>query len=564
MISVSGKEWRENKINRNLIEKINQKHNFSKIVSKLVISRNFDNEEIHLIENNLELTNIFKNNIDFIEASKLVINSINNKEKICILGDYDVDGSTSTALLIKFFEYLKHSYFYYIPDREKDGYGPSVQLFEKLILKKPKLVIMVDCGSSSTKAIDFLNKHKIKSLVIDHHEIYKPYPKANVIINPKKNNGYSKYDYLCATSLTYFFLEILKIKTNCKIRLRKLLIYVLLATICDVMPLRKLNKLISIIALKEFRFEDNQTLRQLFDLSNKKNKINISDLGFLIGPILNSGGRLGKSNYATELLSSNNLQIIKQRSEQLISLNIKRRTIENIILDNLDFKKIGSENENAIIHYDTNISEGLLGIIAARLKEYFNKPAIVVTKSNNLLKGSARSVYGYNIGKTIKNLLDKDIILNGGGHNMAAGFTLKEKNLNSLKNFINNDLKKNKIYNNNFLRYDSELSVKALNKDFVNDINKIGPFGNGNFAPIFFFKDLKVIKYKILNKKYISCILKSKIGSTINSILFDTINNKIGYYLTNYKKHFNVVGQIDENFYNNKKNVQLIIKDLIL
>ncbi len=564
MISVSGKEWRENKINHNLIEKINQKHNFSKIVSKLVISRNFDNEEIHLIENNLELTNIFKNNIDFIEASKLVTNSINNKEKICILGDYDVDGSTSTALLIKFFEYLKHSYFYYIPDREKDGYGPSVQLFEKLILKKPKLVIMVDCGSSSTKAIDFLNKHKIKSLVIDHHEIYKPYPKANVIINPKKNNGYSKYDYLCATSLTYFFLEILKIKTNCKIRLRKLLIYVLLATICDVMPLRKLNKLISIIALKEFRFEDNQTLRQLFDLSNKKNKINISDLGFLIGPILNSGGRLGKSNYATELLSSNNLQIIKQRSEQLISLNIKRRTIENIILDNLDFKKIVSENENAIIHYDTNISEGLLGIIAARLKEYFNKPAIVLTKSNNLLKGSARSVYGYNIGKTIKNLLDKDIILNGGGHNMAAGFTLKEKNLNSLKNFINNDLKKNKIYNNNFLRYDSELSVKALNKDFVNDINKIGPFGNGNFAPIFLFKDLKVIKYKILNKKYISCILKSKIGSTINSILFDTINNKIGYYLTNYKKYFNVVGQIDENFYNNKKNVQLIIKDLIL
>ena len=205
MISVSGKKWIEQKVDKNLAEKIRQDYNFSKIVSQLVVSRNFNQNEIHLIENNLQLSNIFKKNRDFIKSVELLEISIKNKENICILGDYDVDGSVSTSLLVRFFETLNHPYFYYIPDREKDGYGASKTLFKKLIKKKPKLIIMVDCGSTSLEAIDYLNKNNIKSLIIDHHEINKPYPKANVIINPKKNNGYIEYDYLCATSLVISF-----------------------------------------------------------------------------------------------------------------------------------------------------------------------------------------------------------------------------------------------------------------------------------------------------------------------------------------------------------------------
>jgi Single-stranded DNA-specific exonuclease len=272
----------------------------------LIVSRKFDENEIYLIENNLNLTNIFKNNPDFSDAIKLVIQALKNKEKICIVGDYDVDGSASTSLLVNFFQNLNQPFFYYIPDRVKDGYGVSKKLFEKLILKKPELVIMVDCGSTSIDAVNYLNKNSIKSLIIDHHEINKPYPKANVIINPKKDNGYIKYDYLCATALTYFFLETLVSKIQYKNNLRKYLIYVLLATVCDVMPLRKFNRLISITVLKEFKITDNPVFEKLYKLNNKKNKINVNDLGYLIGPILNAGGRLAKSNYATELLSSNN------------------------------------------------------------------------------------------------------------------------------------------------------------------------------------------------------------------------------------------------------------------
>ena len=564
MISVSGRKWKEKEVNKNLVEKIQQENKFSKILSQLIVSRDFDKDEIYLIKNELNLSNIFQGNKDFIDSVQLLENSINNKENICILGDYDVDGSAATSLFVRYFESLNHPYFYYIPDRENDGYGASKKLFEKLILKKPKLVIMVDCGSTSIEAVDFLNKNNIKSLVIDHHEIYKPYPKANVIINPKKDNGYLRYDYLCATSLSYFFLEILSKKICCKINLRKFLIYVLLATVCDVMPLRKLNRLISITALKEFNIDDSSAFKELYNLNNRKNKICIDDLGYLIGPILNSGGRLGKSNYATELLSTNNYKIIKQKSFELVNLNIKRREIENIILNSINFDEIKKHNEDVIIHYDPNINEGLIGIIAARLKEHFDKPTIVITSSDNLLKSSARSTNYYNIGKLVKRLLDNNIILNGGGHNMAAGFIFKKENLSNLKNFISNDFINNSTFNNNTFEYDAEILPTGFNKDFFNDIKMIEPFGNENPLPTFLFRELKVIKSKILNKRHISSILKSKIGVSINSISFNSLNSKIGEYLLDYKKYFNVVGQINENFWNNKKTLQLIIKDITL
>jgi len=564
MISVSGKKWEQKKNNKNLIEKLKQDYDFSEILSKLIISRKFDNDEINTIHNELKLNNIFLKNDDFEKSIELVSKSINNKENICILGDYDVDGSAATSLFIRFFQSIKHPFFYYIPDREKDGYGASKKLFQKLILKKPKLIIMVDCGSTSNEAVAFLNDNKIKSLIIDHHEINKPYPEANVIINPKKNNGYIEYDYFCATTLVYFFLDLLSQKIKNKILMTDYLIYVLLATVCDVMPIRKLNRLIAITTLKSFDINKNVAFNTLFNLNDKKNKLSINDLGYLIGPILNAGGRLGKSNYATELLSSNNIDIINMRSKELIKLNNKRKKIETLILDEIDFQNIEDKNKDIIIYYNPNINEGLIGIIAARLKDFFNKPSIVITNSNNLLKGSARSVYNYNIGRVIKNLLDKDIIISGGGHNMAAGFTLKKNKLKNFENFILTDFLNTGISKNHACLYDAEVSSLAFNIDFYNDIKNLEPYGTGNPLPTFLFRDLKVIKATILTGKHISLIFKSKVGFSINSISFNSVNSKIGEYLLNYKNSLNVLGQINENIWNNKKKLQLTIKDVIL
>ena len=302
MISVSGKIWTEQKVNKNLVEKFKQDYGFDDVLSKLIISRNYDTSEIYGINNNQKLINIFKDDKDFDNASIILINAINNNENICILGDYDVDGACATSLLVRYFNHINQKHFFYIPDRTEDGYGASKKLFQKLILKKPNLVIMVDCGSTSSDAIEYLNKHNIKSIIIDHHEINKPYPKSNVIINPKKEPLYKEKSFLCASSLTYFFLDILIKKTKSNFRLSNLLIYVFLATICDVMPLRKINKIIAHHTIDNFILKNNTALSFIFDLYKLKKKITVDDLGFLIGPIINAGGRLNHSKYAVELL----------------------------------------------------------------------------------------------------------------------------------------------------------------------------------------------------------------------------------------------------------------------
>ena len=564
MISVSGKKWTERNINKNSVDKIKQDYGFSEILAKLIVSRKFDETEIFNINNDLEITNKFLDNIDYILATDILTNSIKNKEKICILGDYDVDGCSSTSLLVRFFKFIKHPYFYYIPDREKDGYGASKKLFKKLILKQPQLIIMVDCGSTSNEAVSFLNDNKIKSIIIDHHEINRPYPKSTVIINPKKNDGYSEYNYLCATTLTYFLLDIVNKKNKIKFKLSNLLIYVLLATVCDVMPMRYLNRIITINTLKKFDIKKNILFNILFQLHKKKDKLTIDDLGYLIGPIINSSGRLGKPVLSAELLTSDDSEFVRRNSEILIKLNNKRKIIEKKILDKINFRKIEKENQNIVIYLNKNINEGLIGIIASRLKDYFGKPSIVITKSNNIFKGSARSTNDYNIGNIIKTLCDKKIIEKGGGHNLAAGFIIQEKNISILNKFIQKDFynKTSKLIST--FNYDEELSSTAINLSFANEINKLQPFGNGNQLPIFLFKKFKVIKSNIINSRHINAILKPAKGPTVNAISFNSVNTEIANYLLSYKNDINVTAQINLNIYNNKKRLQLNIKDVFI
>ena len=564
MISVSGKIWTQQNVNKNLVEKVKQDYGFSDILSQLIISRKYDLSEIYGIKNKQKIKNLFKDDNDYQKASALLFETIRNNGNICILGDYDVDGVCATSIFIRYFNHINQKHFFYIPDRVNDGYGPSKKLFEKLLLKQPKLIIMVDCGSTANEAIDYLNQNDVKSIIIDHHEINKPYPRSNVIINPKKNSSNLEKSFLCATSLTYFFIDFLIKKSKSNFNLSNLLIYVLLATICDVMPLRKINKIIAQNAIDDFNLKDNLPLKYIFNQFSLKKKISVDDLGFLVGPIINSGGRLNYPKYAVDLLSTDNKEIIKNRADKLIILNNKRKEIEQTILSKIDFEKIKKENKNIIIYYENNLNEGLIGIIAARLKDYFNKPTIVITKSNNFLKASARSTPSFNIGILIKLLMDKNIIDKGGGHNLAAGFSMKRNKLKLLEDFIQNEYLKKTPHENESNKYDIELAASALNIKFLEDINKLGPFGNFNFLPIFLINNVKIIKSQIVKNKHISAIIKTKIGSSIRAICFNCLDTSLGEHLLNNKNNINIIGQIYENVWNNKKSISLNIKDLNL
>ena len=563
MKSVSGKYWEESKINQRIYEKIKLENNFTDIINKLILLRNFDKEEIFTIDNKIELINPFFRIKDFENSYKTLKETIEKKGKILIIGDYDVDGIVSTALFIKFLKILDYPYDFYIPDRLNDGYGASLNLINKLIKKKPNLVIMLDCGSNSKDTVDLLNLNGINSIIIDHHEIYKPYPKTKNLINPKKKCDYENLNYLCSASITYFFIDYFLNKEKLKNDFNVNLIYVLLATVCDVMPLRHINRIIAKNVLNNFDINKNYFLKKLFDVLKINRPLEIEDLGFLIGPMINSSGRIGNPKKAVNLLIASENDIVDRLISELIELNKKRKNIEENIIKNLDFSKLDNKNTNVIILILSSVNEGLIGILASKIKEYFNKPSIVFTQSGNYLKGSARSTEIFNIGQLIKLGIDKGIVKNGGGHNLAAGLIIKKNKLNEFHNFLDLSYKKI-VKNNNIKKYVSKISLSAVNQNFYNDLCLMEPFGSSNQNPVFLIENVIIVKSSIIKKKFVNCLLKSKTSKLVNAISFNLINSEISKYLLNYKKEIKILAQLKQNTWNNKKSIQLNIIDVVI
>jgi single-stranded-DNA-specific exonuclease len=560
MISVSGKNWEEINISKRLIDKLMINNGFSHILSKLILYNNFNEEEIFSIDNIVEFTNPFIKKNDFKIAVDIFYKSIIKKEKILIVGDYDVDGCVSTSLLVNFLKELKVDNYYYIPKRFTDGYGASIKVLEKLIKKKPKLIIFVDNGSNSSQEIKFLNEKGIKTIIIDHHEIYEPYPKSEALINPKKKCDYTNFNYFCSSSLTFFFLDLIIKNKKINLDFEKYLSLVLLSTVSDVMPMRKLNRLIAKRVFKNLDKYENDLFKKIFKSKKINRPINIEDFGFIIAPVINSAGRIDDPNKIIELLTSKNESRKEKIVQLIIKLNEKRKVLEEQSLKKINFSKIYKDKSPIIIINDNTINEGIIGIIAARLMNHFDKPCIVLTKSKNFLKASARSTSKFNIGFYIKKALDMNIILNGGGHNLAAGFSIKENKISKLKKFLTEQFS-GISFNNKYL---SKISLNTLNKKMLDNFKSIEPFGPSNNNPFFLIENIRIIKPTLIKNKYISCIIKSKQGKSISAISFNPLETDISKNLFYNKGSLNLIVQLKENFWNNKKNLQLVIIDLIV
>ena len=255
MKSISGKNWEETLSNKRLVEKIKIDHNLNQIQAKIIISRSFSEEEIFTIKNQINFKNPFLNTKDFLLGCDLLKRHINKKSKILVIGDYDVDGCISTSLMVNFLKENKIKVNYYIPDRFKDGYGTNKKLVINLIERyKPKLIIFLDCGSNSHDIINYINTQNISSLIIDHHNTISPFPLSDVFVNPKKNTEYKKYSYLCTAFLTYLFIDLFNKKNILNFSILHNQIYILLATVADVMPIRGMNKLLALNVLKSSSF----------------------------------------------------------------------------------------------------------------------------------------------------------------------------------------------------------------------------------------------------------------------------------------------------------------------
>ena len=577
LVSVSRKNWILKKYNNDDVLFFKENFFLDEITSKLLSIRKIKKDEVKSflnpsIKNFLPNPNLLN---DMQKSSLRTVNAIKKKEKIGIFGDYDVDGASATALLGNFFSSIDLSYKVYIPDRKKEGYGPSIEAFKKFKDLGIKLIFTVDCGTMSFEAIEFANNNKIDVIVLDHHQSEINLPNAYSIVNPNRYDDVSNLNYLCAAGVTFMFLVSLNKELrlinwfkNNNIKEPNLIEYldlVTLGTICDVVPLVGLNRAIVRQGLKILRSKKNLGIKTLLDICGVEAHPNVYHVGYLLGPRINAGGRVGKSSHGANLLLGDNPKNVFKLASELDHYNKERQLLEKDVLDKI-LKKIEKNNfDPVIIISEKNIHEGVIGIVASRLKDKYNKPVIIISINENIGKASARSIVGFDIGSAIIAATQEKILIKGGGHKMAGGFSIKLENIEKFKKFI---LKKFKNVNEDLskvknLYLDSIISPGALNYEFFKKVNLLAPFGSGNPEPKFIIENVKPVNCKIIKEKHIKSILLGQEGTSIKAIAFNSVENEIGAYLLKKdKKLFNIAGKLSLNEWRGQSNVEFIIDDI--
>ena len=575
--SVTGKSWIYKKFNSADVKNISEKYSLSEISSKLLSIRieKIDNLDLFL---NPKIKNLLPNPMilkDMNEAVERTYKSIINFDLIGIFGDYDVDGATSTALLAKYFLSIKQKIKTYIPERKSEGYGPTTESFKNLINNGVKLIFTVDCGTLSHEPIKIANKSKVDVIVLDHHQSDILLPKACAIINPNRHDDTSNLNYLCAAGVCFVFLVAL----NKKLRESKwfennnvnepnmlnFLDLVSLGTVCDVVPLIGLNRAMVKQGLQILKKRNNLGLKTLFDLCKIESSPNIFDLGFKLGPRINAGGRVGKSSHGAELLISEDPQKVYQIAISLDKSNNERRNIETSLFKVIDSEIKKYHNYPILVISGKNWHEGVIGIVASKIKDKYNKPTIIISLDGDLGKGSARSVVGFDIGSQIIKAVQLNILKKGGGHKMAGGFSISEKNISIFRDLLIKNYEKTfKNFSvDKKLYLDSLIAPSALNEEFYNEVNMLAPFGSGNNEPTFMIENLKVLSTDIISNMHIKTLLIGMDGTPIKAFAWNGKGSILENYLYKSKnKKINIAGNIRLNEWQGKKEVQFNIQDI--
>ena len=576
-LSISGKNWILKEYNPDDIVFFKENFSLDEITSKLLSIRKIKKEEINSFLNPSIKSFLPNPNdlIDMVKTTSRSVKIIQKKEKIGIFGDYDVDGATSTALLGNYFTELNLDYEVYIPDRKKEGYGPSIKSFEQLINKNVKVIFTVDCGTLSFDAIKYAKEKKVDVIVLDHHQSEIKLPSAFSVVNPNRIDDKSNLQYLCAAGVTFMFLVSLNrelrsldwFKKN-NIKEPNLINYldlVSLGTICDVVPLIGLNRAIVKQGLKIIKSKKNLGLKTLIDICKIETSPSTYHIGYIIGPRINAGGRVGKCSHGANLLLNKNPRDSFKLANELDQYNKERQMLEKDLLQKILNETKDYSNDPVLVLSGFNWHEGVIGIVAARLKEKFNKPVIIISMTGDIGKASARSVIGFDIGSVIISATQENILLKGGGHKMAGGFSIKKQNIEQFKDFIFKKFLKNTntLSIKKPLLLDSIIAPSAVNREFYDKVALLSPFGSGNPEPRFIIEDLKTINGKIVADRHIKSVLIGKDGSTFKSIAFNALENGLGAYLIKKNnKSFNIAGKLSLNEWRGQSNVEFIIDDI--
>lgn len=577
--SILGKRWKFRDVSDRDVLSIAQKFSLPEIVARVICARKISLENVEsFLSPTLRdfLIDPFKIK-DMDRAVDRAIEAINNKQGIGIFGDYDVDGASSTALAVKFFRLIGIDASFHIPDRVEEGYGPSMEGFQKLKDKGARLIITVDCGVSAIQPILDAKNIGLDVIVLDHHVATADLPAAAAIVNPNRLDDDSGLGSLAAVGVVFMFLVALNrrlreskwYETNkiAEPNLLDLLDLVALGTICDVVPLEGLNRAFVTQGLKILAQRKNTGLKILAEMAKINERAEAYHLGYILGPRINAGGRIGKASLGAQLLSSDDIGEAMAVAEELEKLNDERRRLEAIAVeDAIDRIGRGQGVYNGfILAQGDNWHPGVVGIVAGRVKELYQIPVAAVTMIDGLYKGSSRSITGVPIGPAVIAAKQLGLLESAGGHDMAAGFTARPDKLEEVCQFLSERFSKiisdDKIVPQ--LNVDGVLSIGGATFELVEHLEKLAPFGTNNAEPRFVFPNVRLKRLDVVGQDHLRCMLASADGKTIKAMAFKSANSPVGQFLSQKIGDLvHVAGYIRADMWGGYRNIQLSIDDV--
>lgn len=512
---------------------------------------------------------------DMEKAAARVADAIEHDETIGIFGDYDVDGATSTALLLRYVRALGREAIYYIPDRIKEGYGPNAPALRKLKEQGASLVLTVDCG---TLAFDALAEVKeLDIIVIDHHQADAALPQCFAVINPNRVDQESECCHLAAVGVAFLLMvavtKLLRARgwfTNApEPNLMQWLDLVALGTVCDVMPLSGLNRAFVAQGLQLVARRSNAGLAALMDHAHLQEKAGCYHLGFILGPRINAGGRVGAPEMGARLLSTDDSLDAAKIATQLGQWNEERKTLEQLATEEAMRHCAGREDPVLVVAH-AGFHHGIIGIVAGRLKETFHRPAVVIAVEDGKGKGSARSIMGFDIGAAIANAKAKGLIAAGGGHAAAAGFSLDESQIPAFAEFLSQEAQSRvaEYLETRSMTVDAQLSLQALTVELVQHLETLGPFGAGNKEPRLMIPSCRILHHQLVgNGGHLRCVIVdgstegSASGTRQKAMLFRAEGTELGAALQQSGARWHLLGYARKNSWQGRESVDFIIED---
>ncbi len=496
------------------------------------------------------------------QAANRILRAIQSCERIAIFGDYDVDGATSAALMTDYLRFYQIEPRIYIPDRLSEGYGPNTPAMEKLA-KEHSLIICVDCGTLAFEPISAARKLGADVIVLDHHMGGETLPDA-ITVNPNRQDCENDLGYLSAAAVVFLVLvEVNRHQTGKTPNLLQGLDLVALSTVADVAPLIEANRAFVRSGLERIKLKERLGLRILTERFLKNRPMGAQDIGFVIGPRLNAGGRVGQSDLAVNLLLSQNEGEAEELVDELERLNTARRNIEAEITKEARAKIDASEPLDHLVYAaGKNWHTGVLGIVASRLKSAYNKPALAFGLIDDVYHGSARSVEGIDLGTSIARLVEEGLILKGGGHKMAAGLSLEPAQIEPAMQRLNALLARQaENLPEAQLEIDAVISPQRIDLDFVDAIEQAGPYGAMAPEPLFALADMKLTSKRILKEQHLKYQFQNMAGSKVDVLAFGARQTALEISDEYLYHPLHLAISLARNEWNGRQSVSIFLKD---